>query len=213
MSTLRNSSSEDFPMAQTYWKYGGNRTDIQVYLENPVCFRAEYIFLAFLIYLKNQNIDPGQLISALNIYSHDNKKHTRALTIRKKYFGIDTNLVLNGTLAGTVADRLPLRQMGEGNALAYRPLFDHGILKIVELEIGTHIKHLENNYLSEAYLKVLELCRELIVKHGYVHALILALSALDIPADFEHIEKNANTMNNIVIPTPEETKQISKTHA
>lgn len=211
-----------------YQTFNGQPKREDEYFPHPVCSNAEHEFLCFLVaanLIFRRKEDTHSRIKPATVQSYDGKKKQVAHAIKKDKiikrnfrssnqlytFGEDTYLVLDGPLAGTIANyHLGLRASGDGTIpiQAVRPLRNNDTSVLHRIE-----SFQTSTSTSPEKKELLTLASELIVARGYIHAVIYMLEQLEIDANKQAIIENSAALSiiqeNIGIAPPLMLKSLN----
>lgn len=229
-STPSDSVTEN-PAIMSWWLYqtfNGQPKREDEYFPHPVCGNAEHEFLCFLITANmvfKWREDTHNRIKPATVQSYDGKQRQVSRAIQKDKivkrnfrssnqlytFGEDTYLVLDGPLAGTIANyHLGLKANGDGTIpiQAVRPLRNNDASVLHRIE-----SFQTSTSTSPEKKEVLTLTSELIVARGYIHAVIYMLEQLKIDANKQAIIENSTALSiiqeNIGIAPPLMLKSLN----
>jgi len=193
-----------------WWIYNFARNGIdhgEEYIIHPVCEFSEVNFLLYLLKLQTIYSNKRKLkqnhLETVTVYSYDRKLKTSALAIKKNKmipmkksndykidFGIDTYLIINTALAGTVCLDLPrvLTKSKHPVVKTIKPLTYNAswVPKLLIKEIDTYI-----NPPKPYDLDLLKEGLRLVNMHGYLEAIITILNRSDLPVDQEAFLRNS----------------------
>lgn len=179
-----------------WWIYGSmKRKNIFDYCVSPACELAEHRFLAFLLFIEQNNLACPTQKKVLVSYNRQREARTEVLTkdqslmkgiVPRGYsFGTKISLVLKGELAGTIAFKTQ-DSVSTNRVKAYRPLIGRSLAGAIQKDIALTD--------SSIMIFLLHQTHELINQQGYLPALLSLLEDLKIDSDAARIEENSTLL-------------------
>ena len=190
------------------------------YFQSPSCVNAEHLFIAFMLYLtENQNSVLQYYLKNTEIWNRDQNKSTTALVLfkpkthpeeepnflKRHSFGANTNIALTGPYAGVINEL----EYGSQKHTAKRVIVEHPlIVPNLEAEIeywARFAKYEKIRHRCELFVRTKDV---IIEAGGGIQALFYLLDQLKVDFERETFMKNTQLHEKSIKPTHEKSFQI-----